>query len=319
MPVFTRFILGAAGAWLLAQSALAAPFANGSFEAAGGAPIREILQPANGNLIAPWVHEGSGTEVYQSSNQDNLMAADGTYYVSFGHNGSTGGRLVQTFDTTPGLRYRVNYKIAPQQGLAVGQAMQVSAADAAHPETPLAQVRNDISGSSYDWVEGQVLEFTATSASTRLVFTDETPTTSPGSSAANWGLDDVRVLASGNTLTVLDALPSGSAVNYSLSATLRFGLADQGKDWQVFVAVVLPNGLVLFKTDANWALAGATPPWPAAYTIRQADDHTYVVPIVTNADLSSVPGTLVYVGYGVDAQDMWSHARYKLIAIVPAP
>lgn len=319
MPSFTRIVLGALGGLWAAHTALAAPFANGSFETGGGAPIRDILQAGNAQLIAPWVHEGSGTEVYQSSNQDNLLAADGTYYVSFGHNGSTGGRLVQTFDTTPGLRYRVSYKVAPQQGLGVGQAMSVSAADAAHPETLLGQARTDISGTSYDWVEGSVLEFTATSASTRLVFTDETPTTSPGSSVANWGLDDVQVLASGNTLTTLDALTSGGAVNYSLSATLRFGLADQGKDWQVFVAVVLPNGLVLFKTDTNWALAGATPPWPSAYTIRQADDHTYVVPIVTNADLSSVVGTLVYVGYGVDAQDMWTHARYKLIGIVPAP
>src|SRR6266446_2972290 len=89
-------------------TAWAGPFTNGSFESPGGAPIRQqIGNDPSGFVVTGWQHNVSvttGFEIYED-NEDGIAAQNGTYYVSWGHNGTTGGTLQQTFSTLIGTTY----------------------------------------------------------------------------------------------------------------------------------------------------------------------------------------------------------------------
>jgi hypothetical protein len=61
----------------------------------GGAIIRQLLA-ANDTFVTVWINNAAlntGTQIYESSGLDGISAGDGTHYVSWGHNGTTGGTL----------------------------------------------------------------------------------------------------------------------------------------------------------------------------------------------------------------------------------
>lgn len=158
---------------------------NGDFESPGGAPIRAQI---TGNFVTNWSHGGTGFEIYESNGQDGINAESGNYYVSWGHLGTTGGTLSQTFGTVAGTQYAVTYFLTQQQGSDPAQSVTVEAFDGL---SLLNSVTENITGVDGAWFAGNVLTFTATSASTTLTFLDSTPV--GGGSAANWALDNVSV------------------------------------------------------------------------------------------------------------------------------
>ncbi len=104
---------------LAALAGIAAPASanlliNGGFEQPGGI---QRTQLADG-YIPGWTYDshGSGYDIYEDDSQDGLAAADGSHYVSFGHNGTSGGELRQTVATTAGHVYRLTLSTAEQQG-----------------------------------------------------------------------------------------------------------------------------------------------------------------------------------------------------------
>lgn len=207
------FVIG----FLSIGGTFAAPFQNGSFEFPGGAPIRQGLG-CNDTFVTGWVHNASvctGFEIYESSNQDGIPAGAGNYYVSWGHNASTGGTLQQTFDTLIGTTYTINYLLTTQQGTPVTQTALV---EALNGSTVLSSTTNNFSPLNGTWISGNTLTFTAVSTSSTLRFTDQT--TAANSGSINWGLDAVTVSA-----------PSG--VPEPASCALLFvgllGLAVRGK------------------------------------------------------------------------------------------
>jgi hypothetical protein len=164
-------------------------FTNGSFEDPGGnTPGIRCIYDNAGCSATGWTTAG-GLQVWESAPNDGLVsAADGIFWVSFGHSGNTGGTLEQTFDTVIGTTYNVAFWLVVQQG--------------SDPESVLAEALDGATtiGSSSldnftnpDWFAGPGLSFTATSASTTLRFTD----TTVGGFSANWGLDAVTVDAGG--------------------------------------------------------------------------------------------------------------------------
>jgi hypothetical protein len=164
-------------------------FQNGSFEnpGLGGAGFLGLNCPG---IVTGWVHAnncGAGSEILTASGNYGLATLDGGQYITWGGNGGTGGTLQQTFDTTAGASYFVNYLIAIQQNTGPGQSMKVEALDGIN-------LLNSAAADNFlflTWTPGPTLNFTASSTSTTLRFTDTTSLAN--SSAANWGLDAVTV------------------------------------------------------------------------------------------------------------------------------
>jgi hypothetical protein len=171
------------------QAARAAVIVNGSFESPGGAPIRNWV---DNTPPSSWVAGGTTlTDIYESSGQDAISAQSGDYYVSWGHNGNTGGTLSQSFASTPGLTYTVDYFVTQQQGFDSAQQVTVEALDGVNV---LGSVSMNMNMADGNWVAGTRLTFVAgPSGTTTLTFIDSTPAGSGG--GPNWALDNVSVSA----------------------------------------------------------------------------------------------------------------------------
>jgi hypothetical protein len=187
----TPVLLAAIGALALSAPGLAAPgrsvLVNGNFEAPGG-DLREQI----GAVAVPgWRYRpgqgGDSYEIYESDNHDGLAAADGRHYVSFGHNGTYGGALSQTFATTPGVTYKVTYAVAEQQEDDPRQSMKAVLVNGG--ET-LSRENRALKAT---FRAGAPIVFTARSRTASLAFVDATP--AGGGSIANLALDRVSVTA----------------------------------------------------------------------------------------------------------------------------
>lgn len=175
-----RLGLAAAGLSLAAAfGAHATTLVNASFEQPGGAPIRQALSDGD-TFIPGWSVSGIG-QYYESSGADGINAADGGYYVSFGHNGTTGGSITQTFSSLLGANYTLNYQFRLQQGSETGSGFRVSASTGDSVDSFDAILAN--------WASGPALTFVGTGGAVTLTFLDIT--TSGG--ASNLALDDVRL------------------------------------------------------------------------------------------------------------------------------
>ncbi|MBL8174790.1 MAG: DUF642 domain-containing protein, partial [Bryobacterales bacterium] len=161
-----------------AAFAQAAPFTNGSFESPGGSTTELGVGSTH---VTGWVHGvTSGAEFYTTSNHFSIPAGDGTHYITWGGVGIVGGTLSQTFDTTPGTTYAVNYLLTTQQFFAPILPVQSNSVQAFDGATLLNSTTNSFNMAAGVWLAGNQLTFTATSASTTLVFTDTTtPQNSP--------------------------------------------------------------------------------------------------------------------------------------------
>lgn len=128
---------------------------------------------------------------------------------------------------------------------------------------------------------------------------------------------------------------TGTITRASLTVTLDLSRisvgalsAPQGRfaaGYSVFVAVLLPAG-VSSLTDATWFVLHPAPGgWAmlahpiAAYLqgVAQSAASTLVsVSILENVDLSALLGSEIYVGYGLDSDEMLAQRRYRGVFIV---
>ena len=174
-------------------------FINGDFEQPGGVIRTQIV----GNFAPGWSSGGGGYDIYESNGEDGIVPFSGNNYVSFGHNGSTGGNIFQTFKTLPGQTYVVDYRLSQQQGIDNNQQVTVTATSAG---VTLGEVTTSIVvANDGEWISGPSLRFTASSGITTLTFLDSSPGGAGGGS--NWTLDDIVVTAL--NATDCAAVPSG--------------------------------------------------------------------------------------------------------------
>ena len=315
------------GRWVTKASVAVAFFCGGalahaqtnlSFEQPGGPlPLRYVL--SDSAQVPGWTLIGPGTLVYQSSKTDGIDAKEGDYYVSFGHNGTVEGGLSQSFDTTVGVRYTVNYWLSAQQGFGAGQSMLVRATDATSSQL-ISEVTSTISSDAFQWIPGSPLTFVATAPRTTLSFLDASLAGSIGSSAGNWGLDAISITSDSGPPTppqprapVFSGSASGAITDMSISAQVSVGEADIGRSVKVYVVVLFPNGLTLFKTPTGFAFG---PPYPAALELV-GSDLPVTVDIVSRANLFGAQGAQIFVGYGDDAIDMINTGRFRSVLTLP--
>lgn len=186
VPVAGLLVLARAG------SVCAAPFTNGSFETAalssvGTAPIA---------TVTGWSASGSGL-LLERADPSVTLVNDGVQFVRLGQNDTTNSRLYQDFDTVVGQPYEVSYLYSTQDGTGVDalgatQELLVSVFADGNYVTPLAS-KTDAVGAFNPffvgvWFLSTPLQFTATTSTTRLEFTD-----TAGDPVANIGLDAVEV------------------------------------------------------------------------------------------------------------------------------
>lgn len=110
-------------------------------------------------------------------------------YIGWGGSGATGGTLSQTFDTTIGTTYTVDYLLTTQQLGGSNLPVQSNLVQALDGASVLASVTNSFNMAAGNWTAGARLTFVAQSIATTLRFTD----TSTNAVSINWGLDNVLV------------------------------------------------------------------------------------------------------------------------------
>ncbi len=179
---------------LIAFPAAGATFFNGDFESPGTFNGEATYLGSGSTYVTGWFHSGiADGEFYTDGAAWGITAGQGTFYVGFGAFGVTGGSMSQTFDTTPGQSYAVNYLLSTQEldGVLPDQVAFVSALD--DGDNLLDSVSNTINTPAGVWVNGLQLQFVATSSSTTLRFTDLTLFENGGT--VNWGLDNVSLTA----------------------------------------------------------------------------------------------------------------------------
>jgi Protein of unknown function (DUF642) len=213
----------------LAATAFCSPFVNGSFESPAGGPQQHILGPSD-TYVTGWT-TGSNTAgqmmIYSDSGQFGIPAGGGTYYVSFGHNATTGGTLFQTFDTAIGQSYNISFLLTTQQGDAASfpQAMK---AEALNGLSVLGSFQTlSLTNPNGVWT-GNSFSFTATGTSSTLRFTDLT-TLSNSASGVNWGLDSISVALASPVPEPSSALLIGSSFAL-LTIALRRNKAQDARD-----------------------------------------------------------------------------------------
>lgn len=190
--IFPAFAAIAAGALSMAP-ATAATFVNGSFEAPGGDIRVGIAQSGTPNFVTGWTDDAGangGYDIYEADDTgDDLIAKDGTHYVSFGHDNSVGGTLSQTFDVIAGKTYTVSYYVAEQQGDEPAQILRATIVNG------LQSISADNGALTDTFLAGIPLTFTATTASATLSFFDATPI--GGGDNSNIALDAVSIGGAG--------------------------------------------------------------------------------------------------------------------------
>ena len=111
---------------------------------------------------------------------------------------------------------------------------------------------------------------------------------------------------------VIFGVPSGNITNQTLSITIYPALEDLGRTGNTYIAALLPGGGWYFLTAAGWF------PWtggdfPVFATGSLA--NTTVTPL-QQMDVSSIPGTAVYAGYGASSEAMLANGTYALVFVV---
>jgi hypothetical protein len=183
--------------------------ANGSFEKPGGT-VRDGLTT---NYLPGWTYSdnGTGLDIYEDDSQDGLTAADGNHYVSFGHSGTYGGSLTQTFATTAGHAYRLALSTAEQQGDDASQKFYVLLT------TSVGNMFGFYIGGLTSTFSTTIQDFFPNGVSTTLSIADATPVGSGGPS--NLALDKV---------SVVDLSASGAVPEPAIWASLVAGFAFLG-------------------------------------------------------------------------------------------
>src|SRR6267378_805020 len=127
----------------------AGPFTNGSFELPGA--LGSTFLPNGSTFVTGWTHAGNNNgEFYTASGEWFINAGDGTHYIGWGSNSTTGGAMSQTFDTLIGTTYNVNYLLTTQQSTAT-PPVQVALVEALDGSTILSSVTNSFNQPAGIW------------------------------------------------------------------------------------------------------------------------------------------------------------------------
>ncbi len=170
------------------------PFSNGSFET---------------GAFAPWTISGGTVDSVKIDTTTG--GTNGTKITAFNSFESpSGGMLTQTFLTTPGVTYNLNFDLGVVAYNFSQQSLLVNVTGNSNLLTQTATI-NGIGGGTVKW-EAKSFTFTADSTATTLKFTD----TSVAISSIDMFLDNVRVTnVNARTLTVDSAGASSVAVTVS--------------------------------------------------------------------------------------------------------
>lgn len=151
----------------------------------------------------------------------------------------------------------------------------------------------------------------------RTSFTPSLPTydaSVPAPATANdaWGygvLDIGKALAAAGTQPGITGTASGGIAQQSLSAVIVPEASFVGHNIQIFVAAVLPNGMLFVNNAGSWQPLGDP---IASYQSVQATARIEL-PLLTGQNLTGLEGTQVLVGYGTSAAEMLGARRYAVI------
>ncbi len=104
------------------------------------------------------------------------------------------------------------------------------------------------------------------------------------------------------------ATASGTTSNLTLTAILSIGDADVGQYGNVYLAAMVGSAWFAHN-GADWVQwSGGSLP---VYAVGPLANRS--IEVVRNADLSTLVGTQVYVGYGLSENDMLTYGKYGLV------
>ncbi len=180
----------------MAGTASAAPFANGSFETPA---ITGIFEPRSvGGTIGAWTVVAGTVDIVR----DGWVAADGAQSVDL--NGSTPGRICQTFDTVAGRTYDLAFAMSRNY-------FSTSADATVTIGTQNSSFTHDAAGPSPEdmlW-EPHTVPFTATAVATSICFGGDVDNGSTGPA-----IDDVTVTERNGAPTATIVSPADGAVYF---------------------------------------------------------------------------------------------------------
>ncbi|MHB9119171.1 MAG: Ig-like domain-containing protein [Burkholderiales bacterium] len=109
------------------------------------------------------------------------------------------------------------------------------------------------------------------------------------------------------------ATASGTTNNLTLTADMNVGDADLGKNGNTYLGFNF-NQTWYFNNGTGWVQfnSGALPIYAAAPLVNRSME------VVRNADLTSLIGGQVYVGYGLTENDMLANSKYAMVYTVRA-
>jgi len=119
--------------------------------------------------------------------------------------------------------------------------------------------------------------------------------------------------ATAAVLPSFSAIATGTTSNLTLTATVNIADADMGKNGNIYVGFNLGQQWI-FHNGSGWVLftSGAVPAYATAPLANRS------IEVARNADLSTLVGGKVYVGYGLTESDMLSNGKFGLVyTVVP--
>jgi|GEM_PF-1483323 len=223
----------------------AATFANGSFE----------------SDLSSWTSSGNlGIQTAAP-----FIPTNGNKLLSFnGANGAPNGVLSQTFLTTPGVSYSLNFDAGILSFAALQQKLQVAVTGSSSLLSQVVTLNGNSSGTS-QWTP-QSFSFTANTATTTLTFTDISASTLN----VDMLLDNITISnANARTLTVDSAVASGVALTISPADNtgasngnaLLTRTYNVGTTVSISAPATAPNGATFVrwvKDGADYAVTPAT-------------------------------------------------------------
>ncbi|HXT39234.1 MAG TPA: LamG-like jellyroll fold domain-containing protein, partial [Candidatus Angelobacter sp.] len=175
------------------------PFTNGSFETPALATGASVDLPAGSTTLTGWTVGNTGLVSWRNGPAFGVAPVDGSQEVGFnGANTPPGGSIFQTFSTTVGQTYTVSFNVG-RQGTG-GGTMSLQAQVTSSTGGALGSL-TAVAPNSPGYGLAQTFNFTATTDSSTLTFTD----TSTATIAVDLLLDNVSVAANSGCV----APPSG--------------------------------------------------------------------------------------------------------------
>ncbi len=115
-------------------------------------------------------------------------------------------------------------------------------------------------------------------------------------------------------MPAFSATANGTTTNLTLTASLSISDVDAGQPGNIYLVASTGNAWFVHN-GAGW-VSWSGGPLPV-YAVGQLTSRS--IEVVRNANLSTLVGTQVYVGYGLSESDMLTNGKYGLVYTVTAP